>query len=398
MRFLTNFRSKRPLNEQILLITSCLIIFTSGAYAADKIIWAGFSFTGDYSENQERYPYAAELATQTTENGMPVLDYALNETKKKYYQRREKLIDTQRDIDSGRSIALAFGLSQESIEEVGWKSEKLYIYRVLSQVMIFDFKEMLLIANFPAMLQLQEIDANIRDKEAHRKVFRQIYLNTNNTERSIFYEWIMRLNSVEIKESYPFYLKVSSLDLDSNLLKQLPEGTNANTYKSGVVQLFESILSKEQKVSMIPFTKGQSVGSKMSLRFNDTKVLELKLPEPDYVFDIKLHEFKYLAKKSGGSIKHAFGSFATFDLSLPVSGKHYFEQRFKKVNFAAFSAQDNVNVDVWNGQQTALRGLFVGFAQQISQKDAKALSQMVKEPQKVAKQLICVEEIIAKCR
>ncbi len=384
--------------RQIFLINLYLFILTSGAYADESLIYAGFSFAGNYSENQERYPYATELASQTTKNGMPVLDHALREVVKHHYQRKEKLIDIQKDIDNGTSLALAFGLSQESVEKIGWKDKNLYIYRVLSQVMIFDFSKNLLLANFPAMLQYQEIDENIRNNEAHRKVFRDIYLNTNDTGKSIFYEWVMRLNSIAIKESYPFYLKVGSLDLDPEIVEQLPEGTTAKTYSSEVVQLFESILSKEQKVSMIPFTKGQAVGGKMPMRFSDATVIELKLPETDYIFDIDLHGFKHLLKKSGQSHKHAFGAFATFDLSLPISNKQYFKQRCKKVNFAVFSAKDKVDVDVWHGQQTTLRSLFVRFSQQISQRSIKVLSQMVKDPKKVAKQLVSVEGVISKCR
>ncbi len=397
--FSFNLQSTRLIIPQIFLIGLSLSILSSGAYADGSLIYAGFSFVGNYSENQERYPYAAELAKQTANNGMPVLDHALREMVKNHYQRKETLIDSQRGIGTGPNLALAFGLSQESVEKVGWKDKNLYIYRVLSQVMIFDFSKKILIANFPAMVQYQEIDGNIRDIEAHRKVFKQIYLDNNDTEKSIFYEWVMRLNSVAIKESYPFYLKVGSLNLDSELIEQLPNGITSNAYSSGVVQLFESIFSKEQKVSMVPFTKGQAIGGKMPMRFNDATVLQLKLPEADYIIDITLHGFKHLSlKKKAYKQEHAFGAIATFNLSLPVSNKQYFNQRFTKKNFVSFSANDKVAVDVWHGQQTTLKSLFVNFSQQISQRSIKALSQLVKEPKKVAKQLKNAEGVISKCR
>jgi len=380
------------------LIGFLFFLFIPNVFADGALIYAGFSFVGDYSENQERYPYAAELNSKTTENGIPVLDHALRQVVKHHYNRKEKLLDTKRDIRNGKSLALAFGLSQESVEKVGWKNRTLYIYRVLAQVMLFDFDKKLLLANFPAMLQYQEIDDNDRDHDSHRKVFEQIYLNTNDKDKSIFQEWVKRVNSVEIKESYPFFLKVGSLDLAPQLVNQLPAGSSAKAYASETIQLFESILSKEQKVSLVPFTKGQAVGGKMPMRFSDATVLQLKLPEADYVFDIKLHAFKYLKKRSSQSDKHAFGAFATFDLSCPASGKHYFDQRFKKVNFAVFSSKDNVSVDVWHGQQTALRGLFVGFSQQISKRDETTLSRMVKDPNEVSEQLNNVEEVISKCR
>ena len=379
-------------------ILTFIFLSISNVYAGSSLIYAGFSFVGDASENQERYPYASELASQTTASKMPLLDSALRQAVTKYYHRDEKLIDTQKDINGETSLALSFGLSQESVEKVGWQNSNLYIYRVLAQIMIFDFSQKLLLANFPAMLQYQELDKENRDEEAHRKVFRQIYLNVEDKDKSIFSEWVTRLNAINIKEAYPFFLRVGSLTLDPALINQLPSGWSPKTYGSEVVQLFESILSKEQNVSLVPYVKGQAVGAKMTARFSDARTFMLKLPEADYLFDIKLHEFKHLVKKSGQCDKHAFGAFSTFNLSLPASGKQYLNQRFKKVNFATFSANDNVVVDVWHGQQTTLRSLFVNFSQQISQRNKKVLSPMVKEPKKVSKTLKHVEEVIAKCR
>jgi hypothetical protein len=384
----------------LILFSLCLslLLFHSISYANDSIIYSGFSFVGNYSENQERYPYATELLSETAENGMPVLDYALREVMTQHYQRPEKLIDSQKDVDSGTTLALAFGLSQESVEKVGWKNKNLYVYRVLAQVMIFDFNQKLLLANFPAMLQHQEIDKNVRDVQAHRKVFKQIYLDTHNKEKSIFYEWVTRLNSIVIKGSYPFFLKVESLEADPDLLKQLPKHLSQSAYISEIVQLFETVLSKEQGVSLVPYTKGQAVGAKMPMRFSDATVLQLELPAADFLFEINLHSFKHMMNNDGNCHKHAFGAFATISLSLSASKKEYIKQRFKKVNFAVFSAKDNVDVDIWHSQQTTLRSLFVEFSKQISQRDKMILSEMVKNTKRVKKQLKEVEEVIFKCR
>lgn len=379
-------------------IFTFIFLSNSNVYAGNSLIYAGFSFVGNNSENQERYPYALELAKQKNSKDIPLLDSALKQVIEKSYHRDEKLIDTQKDVNGETSLALAFGLSQETVEKVGWQNSNLYIYRVLAQIMIFDFSQKLLIANFPVMLQYQELDPENRDKDAHRKVFRQIYLNVEDKDKSIFYEWVTRLNTINIKESYPFFLKVGSLTLDPALINQLPSDLSSKTYESEVVQLFESILSKEQNVSLVPYVTGQAVGAKMTAKFSDARTFMLTLPEADYLFDIKLHEFKHLVKKSGQCDKHAFGAFATINLSLPASGKQYFSQRFKKVNFATFSAKDNVVVDVWHGQQTTLRSLFVNFSQQISKRDKEVLSSMVKKPKNVSKTLKNVEEVIAKCR
>ena len=61
-----------------------------------------------------------------------------------------------------------------------------------------------------------------------------------------------------------------------------------------------------------------------------------------------------------------------------------------------FNEKDKVNVDVWQSQQTALRGLMNTVAQQISARDPAKLSKITKD--NIVDELKTTEEKIALCR
>lgn len=379
------------------LLTVCLILWSHGSAAAE-LYYAGFSFTGDYSQNQTRFPVAADLSTRKNADGVSVLDSALLTVVTEDYSNSDTLVNTLGVQNSGASqLSIAFGLSEESIEEVEWGGQILYIYRVIAQILVFDFDDKKLISNFPAMLQYQDIVEEKRSKKDHYEVFERIYLDTDAVSTSIFREWVRRLNSITVKQNYSAYLQLTDVVLDPELKAQMPSHlTLSDTYASQVAQQFEFILSKQQEVSLIPFTKGQAIGKKMAQRFANGDSFQLVLPEPDFTMTLTVHPFKYLQQTSTVSDKHAFGSFVTLEVEQPDLGKTYLDMRFKNVNVAVFDKRDETIVDKWQSFQTSLRSLFVNLATQISLQDDKVLASMTKD-KSAKRQLKQFDEVIKKC-
>jgi hypothetical protein len=383
--------------RQCSVLTVFLVLWSHGAGAVE-LYYAGFSFAGDYSQNQTRFPVAADLSTRKNADGLLVLDAALSMVVTEDYSNSVKLIKTLGVQNSGASqLSIAFALSEESTEEVEWGGQILYIYRVIAQVLVFDFDDKKLISNFPAMLQYQDIVEEKRSAEDHYEVFERIYLDTDAVSTSIFREWVRRLNSITIKQNYSAYLQLTDVVLDPELKAQMPSHlTLPDAYASQVAQQFEFILSEQQEVSLIPFTKGQAIGKKMAARFANGDSFQLALPEPDFTMTLTVHPFKYLQQTSTVSDKHAFGSFVTLAVEQPDLNKIYLDMRFKNVNVAVFDKRDETVVDKWQSFQTSLRSLFVNLATQISVPDKKLLASMTKD-KSAEKQLKQFEEVIKKC-
>ena len=366
----------------------------NGGWATD-IVFAGVSFTGDYDQRAARYPYAAELSSRRLPSGQSLLDAELRKTLDSAYSGPLNLLDSGINAASGDNLALAFGITAEGIEEVKWGQGYLYIYRVMASVLVFDFERNLLIANYPAIVQFQDGSRQKRASKDHLAIFETIY-SAKQPERSIMHEWVARLNTAEIKQSFPRYLGVRSVELADGVPEQLPDRQTPDAYATVVAQVFEALLSKQQNVAMVPYTTGQAVGQAMPLSFQDATMFQLTLPEPNFVFDLTITPFRHAEKKKGRSAQHAFGAFFNLDFSLAATGKTYLSTRFKQVNQAVFNEKDKVNVDVWQSQQTALRGLMNSVAQQISARDPAKLSKITKD--NIVDELKTTEEKIALCR
>jgi hypothetical protein len=371
------------------------LALTASSTWATSVVFAGVSFTGDYDQQAARYPYAAELATRRLPSGQSLLDAELRSTIDSAYDGSLDLLDSGINSASGDNLALSFGITAEGIEEVTWGQGYLYIYRVMASVLVFDFERSVLVASYPAIVQFQDGSRQKRTSKDHLAIFETIY-SASQPERSIMHEWVSRLNKLEIKQSLPRYLGVRSVQLAEGVSEQLPPRQTPDAYATAVAQVFEALLSKQQNVAMVPYTAGQAVGQAMPLSFQDATMFQLTLPEPNFVFDLTISPFKHAEKKKGRSAQHAFGAFFNMDFSLAATGKSYLNTRFKQVNQSVFNEKDKVNVDVWQSQQTALRGLMNSVAQQISTRDSAALAKMTKD--NILEQLKITEEKIALCR
>ena len=376
-------------------VALCWLTLTTSSTWATSVVFAGVSFTGDYDQQAARYPYAAELATRRLPSGQSLLDAELRSTIDSAYDGSFDLLDSGINSASGDNLALSFGITAEGIEEVTWGQGYLYIYRVMASVLVFDFERSVLVASYPAIVQFQDGSRQKRTSKDHLAIFETIY-SASQPERSIMHEWVSRLNKLEIKQSFPRYLGVRSVLLAEGVSEQLPPRQTPDAYATAVAQVFEALLSKQQNVAMVPYTAGQAVGQAMPLSFQDATMFQLTLPEPNFVFDLTISPFKHAEKKKGRSAQHAFGAFFNMDFSLAATGKSYLNTRFKQVNQSVFNEKDKVNVDVWQSQQTALRGLMNSVAQQISTRDSAALSKMTKD--NILEQLKITEEKIALCR
>jgi hypothetical protein len=389
-----------PLRNSLQLFLFCvafLIVATPARGDTQGLIYAGAAFQGDYAQRSERTPYAAALFAETEDNGQSRVNAQLEALLATAYTGDRPLLDGAVSVTDSSGLALSFAVAGESVESLRYGDQHLYVYRALASVLLFDFDRKILVANYPVMVQFQDLTAEPRNGRAHEGVFREIYLGTG--ERSLLTAWVERLNRVTIQETLPAYLALGSLTLEAPLKAALPDGVTEARYLTETAQLFESLLADLTGVSFVPYSTGEAVGRVMPLAFQDARVFQLTLPEPNFVFDVTLEPFKHLEQRSRGTVKHAFGAFADIRFSLQATGfkKTFLEARFRNINQLAFLEKDAVALDVWQSQQSTLRGLFVAFAKQLDRPDDKALKDLTKDDG-VASMLAATAEKLAQCR
>ena len=381
------------------ILASCLLwIALVNPIFGQNVFNAGFAFVGDFSQNEARYPFASRFLKEIdSETKQPVLEMALGSQIKTLKRTDVKFNEGLGETGSGDSLAIAFALTEESIEEASWGSDILTVYRVIAQILIFDITERKVIANFPAMAQYQNVSEQKLTLSEHEETFRKIYLD-DEFGANIFKEWVGRLESVPVKPSYKNYLKVSKIEIDEAVKKIIPSELAAGgIYEAQTAQILEFYLGSIQQVPMVPYTKGQAIGAKIPARFANGDSYQLQLPDPDYAIEVLVRPFKHIKKEKSRVEQLAFGAFITLTLKQPDFNKIYVQSKFKNINIVSFPKSEEIVIDHWFGYQQSLRKLFSDLATQISNRDKKVLSKMTKT-ENIKKQLQKFEEILDKCR
>lgn len=381
-----------------------LIAYTTTSFAQD-VYFAGFTFIGNNDQNNLRYPVATKLVSEKNSDNVSPVDLAIRKEIANLKRKDISIKTDQGKLSSGNSVAMAFALNDESIESVKWEGRNLYIYRVVAQILVFDFYEKKVIANYPVMVQYQDISDTLRNSTEHEAVFRKIYL-AEDFKENIINEWMRKLETATIKPSYNEYLQIRSVKLDNGVYENLPESLKKpNLYEIQVAQTFEYMLATNQNVPMLPYSAGQSItgqnaGGKnnngMLARFSDGSQMVLNLPSPGFVIDLLVRPFKSTSEINNGIKQNAYGAFITLKVEQPDLQKVAIDSKFKYVNYISYSNNSDTQLDDWQAYQTSLRALFSNLTKQISERNKDVLANIT-QTKDIEKQLSSFQEVLKKC-
>lgn len=140
---------------------------------------------------------------------------------------------------------------------------------------------------------------------------------------------VQRLASTVVRPRYGMRLKVRTVDIDQRGLKSFSAlgGTTSQICSLYALLLTRSFVDR-LNVAMLPYTKGQAIGSKMTGRFVDGRAYQLSIPDGDYVIDLHLLGLKTLSQdnEDGKTFNQAFFVFLGIHIEQPDLGKVYFDQ------------------------------------------------------------------------
>lgn len=381
--------------KEVVTISIILLLSMTSAYA-QNLYFAGFTFIGTANQ-ADRYPVAKKIFNTNNE----IINKKLYESIKNI--KRDDLNIIKSDLGSlksGDSLALAFALSDEKVERLAEKEGVYSFYKVLAQVLVFDVLEKKIVTNFPAAVQYQIYTKKLPTKLEDEKAFEKIYLDLT-FDGSIFKDWTSRLEQINIKESGVRHLQIRDVVLDSATINQMPQTLKDNNiFITQTAQRFEFQLATNQNVPILPYTTGQLGNKKLGLlgRFKDGISYELKLPEPDYVIDILVREFKNAKLEEKNYDGYIYGSFITLKVSEPTTGKIKLDSKFNFKNELTFDKSSSIVIlNDWDIYQRTQDLLFSNLTKQISMRDDTQLEKITNTPD-IKNQLKEFEEIIKKCR
>jgi len=391
-----------------------LFLVNSSLAKAQDLYFAGFSFIGDTTQN-ENYPVAYSIYKSNPR----ILNQELNESLKKLKRTDLNIIkDELGKQKSGNALALAYGLQKEAYVtyqvEGGYQSK----FEITGLIYVFDYSdsEHKLLTSIPTGKSLTLLTPAKLSKAEVNKVFEAMYLTSKNQKifnttltTSVFDEWVSNKTQLSLENAKIFRaskekrLQIRNIDLDEAVKKQIVGNSdyikNEKALRTETARNFESYLSSYQNVPVLPssYSVGQALAGTMIARFGDT-TYELKIPPPDYVIDLAVREFKKATVDNKVYDAYVYGAFITLKVLQPDLNNVKLDSKFNYKDEIQVPKNYKLKIeDDWPSWIGAQKKLFEILAKQISLKDEKELASIT-NTQDIKEQLKRFEDVINECK
>lgn len=321
--------------EMRFLMALLLLIFVHAAPAVAedlRVFYAGFAFMGDFSSIESNYPHSFAISRDKAADGRSVLEIdLLKKMEAVQLDGVEIVFDRLADLNSGDALALACGLDNESVVVDEINGIFKVVYDLSGQVLLFDYRNMKLVASYPFAIQLIDALEKAPTADSLRGRIRSLYLTQDNGV-NFFDEFVKRVQQIDVKDSYSNTIQVANVVVEDKALPFLPAEYRQDpaNFRVFMAQSFNKFLSKNQGVSVLPYTKGHAIGNKMATRFCNGDIFQLTIPEADFSVDLTVRGFKKVCtdKKAAGEC-WVYGAYGAIRITQPLLGKTYLDEKFK---------------------------------------------------------------------
>ncbi len=380
-------KSNKISNICFSIVLFLLVVGTSTCCAKSlPVQFAGFSFRGNFCQIKKNYPFTYKIFKEQKGN-RSVLDFELYEKIKNIPLKNIHLITRSYSSLENAPLCLACCMDNEMVVKDEYSGGYKIVIDLGAQILFFDFNTFTLVACYPLSIQLIHFSKSKPTDNMISNMIRDLLLS-HRYKINLFDEFTHLLSNIECKKIYGEAMQVTDVILEKKALPFLPEKfqKDNNNLKIFVAQSFGKYLSKNLGVSVLPYTKGYTIGNKMSLRFNDAEVFQLEIPEPQFAVKLTLRGFKKVLvdKKSSGS-SWVYGAFTHISITQPEGKKSYLDENIKNGVVKIVPAEQK-GVDEWSVYQESLIGDEIGLFDKLTKSFSKK--------RKYRK----VREVLAKCR
>ncbi len=342
----------------------------AGVFAAPVALhYAGIAFLNNGGSTDALFPLTRALVKETTtDQKRSVLERALLEKVRAVRNPSFTLSEEMGDFrDEAQALSLAFAVDWENVAVEKIASRYKTVVDLHAVILIVDFTRLKVIGSFPVAIQLIDTRAAAPTDADKLKLLRDLYL-TDQYDVNIFSEYARTLADVEVKRNYGGYIRVTQVKVEDKALPMLPDASPAgrSSFETFVANSFSKLLAKNQKVSFLPYSKGQAIGQKMSAVFANGDVYNLEIPPADFSVEIDVRGFKKV-ELGKNNIKSAwvYGSYINLGIYESLTRHAYLDQRFKYGVVKEMSAGTEY-VDDWTLFQESLFTLFDQLTRQFS--------------------------------
>lgn len=357
----------RALTARSLAIALLVLARSASGHAVD-VYFAGFAFLGEDQYISQNYPHSLALS-QTMSGDVSEFDKVLAERMQgirnpSYNLKFGEL--ARLGPDSPSTLVLAFTLDREAVSTEQVDDVHKVMVTLSAQALFVDFRTMSIVATYPVVARYTDGLKQAPSADDVRRIVRDLYLGKLGV--NIFDDFVDTLTGITLNANVANKVQVTDVEIGADARPFLPGyllADEANA-KAFVAQQFSKALSKNQRIPVLPYVKGQAIGNKMSQRFADGRVYSLAIPKPDYSISLSLSKFKKVdyARSAAGS-SFIYGSFLGVKAGIPELGKVYFDATIKYGATKVVSAEQS-SVDDWPAFEASLLILMEEFTKALN--------------------------------
>jgi hypothetical protein len=302
----------------------------SEAVAPVDVYFAGIAYTGDKAAADEAFPYSSALLN--ADGQIVTLNAALRAG---FQQTPPPALNIKygelASLDGSTSaIALAAGIDRETVvvEQIG-EHYKILV-EIAANALFFDFREKMVVATRPVTLQRIETTTTPPDDARIREVVR--YLLTSPTEDAFVASVVAAVHGTVMPEASSRRLQVASMVLSEAAKAELASGgRDVEVLPAMLATELTKYFGERQRISLLPYQKGQAIGGAMSARFADGRVYRLSIPTPDYAINVEVDALKSkVIQETAVARNILYGAYFRISVIEPLSGQTYFSQSLRQ--------------------------------------------------------------------
>jgi len=343
----------------ILVIWQCFDLLT----AATNVRYAGFCFTGSYSDIPTNYKYTNLIMHQRS-NNQSILEKEFYT----FFQSHQHFKNF--DLVFGQSNegmnALAIALNREDIafESIGDAIKA--IYNLGCTIYILDFAEMKVIQSYPLKASLIDLYSQKPSDAIIANAFKRLY--TENIAAQI----AGNMQNIAIRSANARSMKVANITFAKEVVPYLSMYQDKQkAYANLIAQHITECFAYQLNITMLPYNKDY-LGQKMSLSFTDATVQNFTIPASSYDIDVNVTKLvKQLYKETAAEKVDIYGAYVTVSIYDGELSTEYWKNDIKFGATKQTSSNQTIEDDFYNYNEV----LLATFSKQVisSMKEDKKL-------------------------
>jgi hypothetical protein len=382
------------------LVAAAWVLYALSAHAqASEVTFAGVAFLGSDATVGTRFPHAEAYERELRnrgDSGYRHILAALRQAPPQHLAITTQPIAELKGHDQAIVTELVVTSETVSTERFG-DIRKLFILE-RAQALFFDFKSMTVLRSYP--LSFAYID-NFRHEPTEDEIRERVQMVFEGAggKPGLYGRYAAVLARATVPAQAPRLLQVKHVAFDAGVVAQLPaylKASNAD-YEAWAADMAAEAISSRFGVPIVPFTQDAAQGRMMLHGVQDSDVMNLKLPTPDYEISLHLTGMKKVKlTETGAGASWAYGVLGRVQIVEPLTNTVYLGTALKNAEVKVVPASQSY-VDDFAAYDDTMHGMFAKLASAVAGKDLKWAKAAAGAPD-IEAQLTKTMDLINQCK